>query len=209
MGATAQAVLRPAAAAAAAADSSRDSSSPLLHVGADAKLPLKPLPPGKWRRLLPSFLSVLAATYVAAYATSLQGGAHSRDLAFINSHLNVIGRCLGSAIVCFTVFVWAALRLGRTAWAARGCLAAIHLLFLAYDHGQTFQSHGFYNWFVFLLIAAPVNLVLLGIFQWWRSMKPRQFVTGKPPHKSHAPSPMQPQVGACIRRPPGLISASF
>ncbi len=78
----------------------------------------------------------------------LQGGTHSRDLKFINAHLDIIGRCLVTSIAAFTACLWAARSLGPAAWPARGGLVVVLLLFLAYDHGQDFQYHGFYNWWV-------------------------------------------------------------
>ncbi|EFN55879.1 hypothetical protein CHLNCDRAFT_145486 [Chlorella variabilis] len=117
----------------------------------------------------------LTLTYLAAYWISLMGGSHSRDLAFINAHLNLIARCLITAILAFTAAVWAARLLGPWAWRARGALAAAHLALLCYDHGQDFQAHGFYNWMLFLVVALPLNMLLLGLFLWYTSMRPRQF----------------------------------
>jgi hypothetical protein len=76
----------------------------------------------------------------------VQGGAHSRDLAFINAHLNAIGGCLVAAILALTAALWVAGTLHGWAWPARASLAAVHLLLLAYDHGGDFSAHGFYNW---------------------------------------------------------------
>ena len=75
-----------------------------------------------------------------------QGGSHSRDLNFINAHLTAIGRGIILAVLAFTAFLWSARWLHALAWPARAALATLHLLFLAYDHGNDFQTHGMYNW---------------------------------------------------------------
>lgn len=78
--------------------------------------------------------------------TPTQGGTHSRDLPWINAHLNTIGRTLILSILAFTACLWAARALGAAAWAARFALVSVHLALLAWDHGGDFQHHGFYNW---------------------------------------------------------------
>jgi hypothetical protein len=50
------------------------------------------------------------------------------------------------AIAAFTAFLWAARGLGAARGPACAALAAVHVTFLAYDHGGDFQYHGFYNW---------------------------------------------------------------
>lgn len=78
--------------------------------------------------------------------TAAQGGSHSRDLAFINAHLNIIGRCIVVSVLAFTACLWLTPLLGGAAWAARGLLLTANLLFLAWDHGNDFHTHGVYNW---------------------------------------------------------------
>ncbi|KAL4451645.1 hypothetical protein ABPG75_007307 [Micractinium tetrahymenae] len=147
---------------------------PLL--GTRRSLPLPAEPPPRLSRAVLVICAALAAAYFACYATSLMGGTHSRDLAWINAHLNTIGRTLILSILAFTAYLWAARGLGAAAWPARLALASVHLALLAWDHGGDFQHHGLYNWVLFLLIALPLNLVLLGLFFWYTSMPtPRAF----------------------------------
>ena len=155
----AQLALRPAAAAAAAVSKlgrAPTDDEKLLLLDAEAqgatscdRWPCsscggdKQRPPSRLAWL--GFL-LLSCTYIVAYAVSLQGGSHSRDLAFINAHLNAIGQSLVAAIAAFTGALWVAGLLGPAAWPARAALGATHVLLLALDHGGDFASHGFYNW---------------------------------------------------------------
>jgi hypothetical protein len=118
------------------------------------------------------------AVYLLAYHTSLMGGSHSRDLAFINAHLNTIGRSIVVSLLAFTVCLWLTPLLGGAAWAARGLLLAANLLWLAWDHGNDFHTHGVYNWALLLIIGLPLNLVLLGLFCWYQAAgSPKRFAT--------------------------------
>lgn len=106
-------------------------------------------------------------------------GSHSRDLQYINAHLTEIGALLATAVAAFTVAAWSTVAFGPQhawlAWPVRWGLLAALLAFLAYDHGGDFQYHGFYNFVVFVLIALPLNLVLLGLWLWYCAMSPQSF----------------------------------
>ena len=222
-----QAVLRPSAAAAGSRGAALsalelEDSRPLLSGklasrSTDSKEPSSK--PARTSRRAWAACAALVAVYLSAYLVGLQGGSHSRDLAFINAHLNAIGRSIVVAIAAFTAALWATRLVGSAAWTARAALAAVHVLLLVVDHGQDFQYHGFYNWcapvhcgvagwvrwlcsdadqhacwwrpnrltacltlqpptcrrVLFLIIATPLNLALLGLFLWYTSMKPRRF----------------------------------
>lgn len=89
----------------------------------------------------------LAALHIpAARCIHLQGGSHSRDLAFINAHLNTIGRSIVVSVLAFSACLWLTLLLGCAAWPARILLLTANLLWLAWDHGNDFHTHGVYNW---------------------------------------------------------------
>lgn len=114
-----------------------------LYVAKAAPAPQRCLRCAARRRRAPNRRS---ACPPAPLICGLQGGTHSRDLAFINAHLTAIGRGIVVAVLAFTGFLWAARLLGSAAWPARGALTALHLLLLGYDHGNDFQYHGLYNW---------------------------------------------------------------
>lgn len=78
----------------------------------------------------------------------MQGGSHSRDLAFINAHLNTIGRCIVLALAAYTACWWLTPLLASPdeAWIARSLLVVSNLLWLWWDHGNDFAHHGVYNW---------------------------------------------------------------
>lgn len=99
----------------------------------------------------------------------------------MNAHLTQIGVCLVASVAGFTCALWATvamrgLRQRRLVWPTRAALLAALLLFLLIDHGNDFHRHGFYNWLLFVVIALPLNLVLLGLWLWYRAMTPKRFL---------------------------------
>lgn len=50
------------------------------------------------------------------------------------------------SVLAFSACLWLTLLLGCAAWPARILLLTANLLWLAWDHGNDFHTHGVYNW---------------------------------------------------------------
>lgn len=201
-----QAVLRPSAAAAgirgaALSALELEDSRPLLSGklasrSTDSKEPSSKT--ARTSRRAWAACAALVAVYLSAYLVGLQGGSHSRDLAFINAHLNAIGRSIVVAIAAFTAALWATRLVGSAAWTARGALAAVHVLLLVVDHGQDFQYHGFYNW------CAPVHCGVAGFGDCAAMQMPTDMPAGGGPtdEPPASPSNRRHAAGCCSSSSP-------
>ncbi|KAI9473189.1 hypothetical protein BX667DRAFT_508181 [Coemansia mojavensis] len=114
------------------------------------------------RALIAGLLVVFTLTYLLA----LEGG----DLEHVKNHLSSIGAYVLISVMSLTgvtVMLYASRMRTST---RRGTVLLILIIFTAlyaYDHGERFERHGFYNLLVFLAIYIPLNLVLALLYALW------------------------------------------
>ncbi|KAJ2368223.1 hypothetical protein IW150_005468, partial [Coemansia sp. RSA 2607] len=114
----------------------------------------------------PIAILVLITIFTLSYLMSLQGGS----LLFIHEHLTAIGIQLGVSVLsltAITVMLYAARMRQGTRRATVLLVALIAAALYAYDHGERFETHGFYNILVFLAIYVPLNLAIAVFYILW------------------------------------------
>ncbi|KAJ2783358.1 hypothetical protein GGI15_002620, partial [Coemansia interrupta] len=114
----------------------------------------------------PIAIIALTAAFVLSYLASLQGGS----LLFIHEHLTAIGLHLVVSVLSLTavtVMLYAARMRQGTRRATVMLVLVIGAALYAYDHGEQFESHGFYNILVFLAIYIPLNLAIAAFYILW------------------------------------------
>ncbi|KAJ2708994.1 hypothetical protein H4R19_004473, partial [Coemansia spiralis] len=112
------------------------------------------------------YVGLLLAVCGISYLMALAGG----DLVYINEHLGVMGaEILVSvlALTALTVMLYASRMRSGTRRGTALAMACLVAGFYAYDHGERFDKHGFYNLLAFLAIYIPLNAVLVVLYVLW------------------------------------------
>ncbi|KAJ2623732.1 hypothetical protein GGI26_002179 [Coemansia sp. RSA 1358] len=115
------------------------------------------------------FIAILLVVFVSAYVLALQGG----NLAYIHEHLGAIGaQVLVSvlALTVVTVMLYACCMCSATRCNTIFLVLVTFALLYTYDHGESFEKHGFYNLLVFMAIYIPLNIALALLYFMWRKI---------------------------------------
>ncbi|KAI9506047.1 hypothetical protein BX070DRAFT_243548 [Coemansia spiralis] len=111
-------------------------------------------------------IAILLIFFVSSYVLALQGG----NLTYIHEHLGIIGaQVLVSvlALTVVTVMLYACRMRCVTRHSTLFLVLVTFALLYAYDHGERFEKHGFYNLLVFMAIYIPLNIALATFYVMW------------------------------------------
>ncbi|KAJ2452529.1 hypothetical protein EV183_002902, partial [Coemansia sp. RSA 2336] len=113
-----------------------------------------------------TLIAGLLVVFTLAYLLALEGG----DLEYVKDRLSVLGAYVLISVISLTGVTVVLYTSRIRASTRRGTVLLVFIIFVAlyaYDHGERFEKHGFYNLLVFLAIYIPLNLTLALLYTLW------------------------------------------